>query len=494
MSAAARTAPAASRPPRARRRARLVEHRPFLVALAVGLALRVLVQVAFMPAFVFSDGPTYLAVVDHLRPAADRPVGYVLLLLLPASLLARDVLLVAVVQHLLGLVTAVVLYALLRRWCVGRWVGMLATLPVLMDTLQLTLEHSVLSDTLFELLVVCGLARLCWRRRLAPGGALTAGLLLGTAATVRLVGEHLVAVGVLAALLLAGQGWRRRTAAAVAVLAGFAVPVAAYATWYHEVRGPFTLAQFTGKALYLRSTTFVDCSAISVPDYERVLCPTQPPGSRRDPTYYGFHDPRTIPELSPPPGTSQDQAMREFALATFRAQPLDYLRVVARDFALNFDWVRQDRFEYETAAKWSFRYYLTVRPTTWTGPAYAAHGGRQLHVVRPLGDALADYQSVGYLPGPLLACCLLVGLAAVLGLGRARGSGLRSVTLSLLLAGVGLLLVPAVTAEFVWRYQLPALALLPAAAALGYTALRGAGPGPEDPSGPGGTVATASTD
>ncbi len=55
------------------------------------------------------------------------------------------------------------------------------------------------------------------------------------------------------------------------------------------------------------------------------------------------------------------------------------------------------------------------------------------------------------------------------------------------LTGLGLLLVPAMTAQFVWRYQLPALALLPAGAALGYTALRGG-------RNQAGTEATASTD
>ena len=60
-------------------------------------------------------------------PATDRPVGYALLLLRPLSVLTSDVVLVAVVQHLLGLATAVVLYLLLRRWGVGRWLATLAT-------------------------------------------------------------------------------------------------------------------------------------------------------------------------------------------------------------------------------------------------------------------------------------------------------------------------------------------------------------------------------
>ncbi|MGI8887635.1 MAG: glycosyltransferase family 2 protein, partial [Nocardioidaceae bacterium] len=83
--------------------------------------------------------------------------------------------------------------------------------------------------------------------------------------------------------------------------------------------------------------------------------------------------------------------------------------------------------------------------------------------------------------------CLVLGLAGGLGVGRARKSGLRPIGLLLTLTGTGLLLVPDLTAEFTWRYQLPALLLLPAGAALGFTALRG---GHADS----GTVATANTD
>jgi hypothetical protein len=68
--------------------------------------------------------------------------------------------------------------------------------------------------------------------------------------------------------------------------------------------------------------------------------------------------------------------------------------------------------------------------------------------------------------------CLLLGLAGGVGVGPARRSGMRSICLLLTVTGAGLLLVPAVTTEFIWRYQLPGLSLLPGGAALAYTALR----------------------
>ncbi|MDX6325896.1 MAG: hypothetical protein QOK15_2250, partial [Nocardioidaceae bacterium] len=206
---------------------------------------------------------------------------------------------------------------------------------------------------------------------------------------------------------------------------------------------------------------------------QRVLCPRQPPSSRPDPTYYAWHDPRTLPRLHPPPGTSADRAMRDFALEAVREQPVDYMRDVARDFLLNFDLWRGDRYEYDTAHKWLFSTYLHPEPTDWTGPAYRKHGGDQLSANQPFADFMAKYQWVGYLPGPVLLGCLVLGLVGGLGVGRARTSGLRTRCLLLVLTGAGLMLVPDLTAEFVWRYQLPALVLLPAGAALAYTALRG---------------------
>jgi hypothetical protein len=469
-----------------RRQAWTAAHRPFLVALGLAVVVRLVVQVAFMPAFVHSDGPTYLSVFDHLEPDPERPVGYVLLLLMPVLSIADNVLLVAIAQHLLGLATAVMLYVLLRRWGAGRITGMLGTLPILFDYLQLNLEHTVLSDVLFEFLLVAGISVLCWNRRVTPRVALLAGLLLGVSTTVRLVAEPLVVV-LIAYCLLVGVSWRTRIVTAAVATLGFALPIGAYATWYHQEHGVYAMSQFTGASLYLRTTTFADCAQLSIPDYQRVLCPGEPLGDRRDPTYYVFHDPRTIGRLFPPPGVTQDEAMREFALSAMRAQPLDYLQVGLRDFMLNFDLTRVDRYEYDTAHKWGFEEYVDLEPTGWTGPAYAAHGGKQLEARQPLADLVVLYQKVGYVPGPLLFGCLLLGLAGALGFGRARDPGLRSVTALLTVSGVGLLFVPDLTAEFVWRYQLPGLVLLPAAAVLGYTALRGERT-------PQCTEATASTD
>ena len=137
---------------------------------------------------------------------------------------------------------------------------------------------------------------------------------------------------------------------AVALVVGFVLPVGAYATWYHQERGVFALSEFTGKALYMRIDLVRRLLGDLGPGVPAGAVPGRAAsGERRDPTYYVFHDPTTLPRLQPPPGTTQDQAMRQFAFAAVRAQPVDYAAVVTRDFWMNFDVEREDRYGYDTA-------------------------------------------------------------------------------------------------------------------------------------------------
>jgi hypothetical protein len=460
------------------------DHRPFLVLLGVGAALRVLVQLSFPPGFVFSDGPVYLGLVDHVAPLKDRVVGYGLFLHALAWV-SREVWLVTVVQHLLGLATAILAYALLRRWGAGRWPAALATVPVLFDGMQLVLEHSVLSDVVFDVLVVAGVGSLAWYRRPQLATTVLGGLLLGAAVCVRVVGQPMVVAAVVFCLLAAAT-WRSRLVHAVAVTAAFCVPLLGYAAWFHHDHDSWAMSESGGRALYMRTTAWVDCSRFSMPDYERPLCPPEPLGQRLDPTDYGWHSPDSTHGLTPPAGVTVDDAERDFARRAIRAQPWDYTRTVLRDVALNF-WVqRDDQFEYDTADKWSFARYVDREQLTGnTEPAYRAHGGELPAVHQPGASMLATYGSKVYLWGPALLVLFVMALASLFVQGRGAGAR-RSVIALLLMVGGGLMVAPDVTAEFVWRYQLPAVLLVPMAAALGWARLRA----PRQD----GTAATPSTD
>jgi len=87
-------------------------------------------------------------------------------LIIPAVLL-HDLWLISLVQHLVGLATGVLVYAVLVRFGVRPWVAAAAAIPVLFDPLELILEQYVLSDTWTVFLLVAALVVLVWPR---PGG------------------------------------------------------------------------------------------------------------------------------------------------------------------------------------------------------------------------------------------------------------------------------------------------------------------------------------
>ena len=92
------------------------------------------------------------------------------------------------------------------------------------------------------------------------------------------------------------------------------------------------------------------------------------------------------------------------------------------------------------------------------------------------GDAAARrlagwYGWTVYVWGPLLLLLTLVGVLGLLVRRRFVGEERsvlpsRAVIFLVLATALGLLAAPAVTAQFVWRYQLPFVVLVPVAAAL----------------------------
>ena len=186
--------------------------------MAAGLVLRVLAQLAYRPALVYVDTLKYLYGV---YPGSD-PLGYKLPLKIILAFgdlgLGRPGLgAVAAVQHLLGLAMAAVLYVLLRRRGVNRWLAAIAMAPVLLDAYQLQMEQTIMPDVWFEAMLVAGLALLLWRPAVTMPLLVAAGLVLGASATMRQLGELLIFPVVLFGLV-AWAGWRRvlvRSAAAV---------------------------------------------------------------------------------------------------------------------------------------------------------------------------------------------------------------------------------------------------------------------------------------
>lgn len=464
-------------------------HWLFLVVLAAGAVLRGLGLFAYRPALIRRDSMDYLENAAHLQPSEFHPLGYPLFLRLVRA--NADLITVPLVQHLLGLLIAVAIYALLVRLGVRPWLAALAAAPVLLDAYQLNLEQHVLSETVFEVCIVAGCVLLLWRRPLHPAAAAAGGAMFAASGLMRTIGVLLIAPAALAALALAAPRWRTRVAALVALLAASGLPLAGYAAWYHSAHGQYALSAFSGRFLYGRVAPFADCTKFRVPPAQRPLCPTEPLGQRLGPGGYVWRE--NVSPLFRAPEADRDRLGRQFARNVIRHQPLTYARTVADEFLHGFAPTRTTYWQDAPIEKWQFQLTYPLywgdglcseiehssrkatrvcdsRQREWDGYV-RARGADGIATDHGVARFLRGYQRVGYVPGPLLAALLLAGIAATLGLFRARRSGLRAATG--LLAGVALVLLvgPVALNEFSWRYEIPAFLLLAPAGILGLSAL-----------------------
>jgi Dolichyl-phosphate-mannose-protein mannosyltransferase len=452
-------------------------HWLFVMVFCAGLVLRILTQVTYSPALVYIDSYRYL----HGDSSLD-PLGYLVLLwpLQRAGGLAA----VAAAQHILGLGVAVSLYAVLFRYGIWRWAAALAAVPVLLDGYQLQAEQTIMPDVLFEALIVAGLALLLWRRVPAAWQVGLAGLALGVAVDVRQVGAVLV-VPALAFLLACTKGWPRLTRSAL-LTAGFTIPVLMYMMVQLAVAGQFTFTQRSGYAFYGRAAAAADCATLRLPSDERSLCPS--PQVAATLGIDGLVGDPAGPLLSyqPPPGMTIEAVADRFERAVVAQQPMAVASAIHRDFIKLFALTRDTSPGDMPVSRWQFQATYPTYPPLITVRYVASirPGGGQPSVVRPLAEALRDYQlHGGYTPGPLLAVATLAGLAGscMLGLGAGRRGQAAAATACLLTTAMAIILLLASDAyEFSWRYQLPALVLLPPAGILGAAAiaaaLRGAAP------------------
>ncbi|HEU5032221.1 MAG TPA: hypothetical protein VFV01_45390 [Spirillospora sp.] len=449
-------------------RAAVAGNRLFSALLAAGIALRALVVLGFPPALYFNDTFDFLRIADDPFPHPLRPSGYGLFLwaLKPFHSLA----LVTAIQHAAIVGIAVAGYAaLVRNFGVRRWVAALAVAPLLLDAYQAELEHLVLSDTVFTVLILGALLLLArpgasgWRR------AGLVGALLGVASVTRTVGVPLFVIALLYLLLR-----RARWTSFAALAAAFVLPLGGYAVWFHSDYGRFGMSGVDGIFLWGRASTFADCDRHTPPPELAHLCPYGSPDGRPAASHQIWveNSPTGWTNGKPFDEKTNEQA-QEFALWAIRTQPLDYVKTVSYDFFVRtFSWKRH---RYPTVGT-EARYHFPTRP--WAqgekplplvggGDRVSVvrdyeHGPGRTHIVDPFAGWLRAYQKHVFVRGTMLAAVLLAGLA---GLFRRRGR--REVAL-LWAAAVTLLAVPPVTVDFDYRYMLPAVPFACFAAALAW--------------------------
>ena len=458
-----------------RGRRTLRQHWLFAVIVLCATALRAVVQLAYQQALIFPDSERYLQyahnfVIGQWIPDWLRTSGYSILLI--PAVLAHNLASVVAVQHLLGLATAVLIYATCLHFGARRWLAALATIPVLFDPLQLDLEQYILTDVSATFLVVVALIVLVWKREaIGKAAPAVAGLLIAAAALVR-ESDLLLMIPALLYLVVMIRPWRRLAGRSALLLAGCLIPVLAYVGWFSSWFGTFNFVTYNSEFLYGRIAQFAECTGLPLPSYEQHLCPQQTP-AQRNPDFYMWAKQSPQVTLKPTDGLSKGQIINDFDWRIIKHQPLTYLKVVADDVLYSFSPVRGDGPE-----KYPTRYHdflpsfpgIHDKDEMATLRTYSGSGPR----VQPtLAGFLTGYERDFHVPGPLLAAGLALGLAGLAGIGRARRSRLRGPCLLFTLGTVFTVVPPFIIATFDWRYELPQFSLIPIAAVLGVTALAG---------------------
>ncbi|GAA2422272.1 hypothetical protein GCM10010191_37490 [Actinomadura vinacea] len=446
----------------------LVRRHPFFaVILATAVLLRAIAMVGYQPAMFFNDSFDYLHVAMKPYPHPLRPDGYSFLLLLLKPFHSFG--LVIAMQHLMGLAMGVMVYALLRRrFRLPGWGAALATTPFLLDAYQIQLEHLILSDTMFTFLVVAAVTVLLWHDRTTWKIAASLGLIIGLAWLTRSVGLP-VLLGVLTYMLIRRTGWRMLAV----TLAACALPVVAYAGWYKIENDKFTITESNGIFLYARVYKFADCHKINPPVEEIPLCTE--PENRLPNSQDGIWN--AASPLNRYTGkrfsADQNQVANSFSRRAILSQPVDYLQVVGYDFLRVFRWDRTVFPDRATYQQYEFGRTTAALPNwrmdndnTAADEAVKYEQGRaRTLVVEPFAGVMRFYQDHFYLRGTGVGVLLLIGLGGLAVMWRRLG-GMAFLPWTL---GTGLLLAPAATAEFDYRYVLPAVPLACLAAGIAFS-------------------------
>jgi hypothetical protein len=444
----------------------------------IGVALRIAVMALYSPVVLIyygGDSTRYarLSFTGYSRLFSDpnSPAGYPLFLDV-ARWLDKSVVFTVGIQHLIGVSTAALLLLLVRKAGAPAWLALVPAAVVLLSGDFLFLETTLLTETLWMLLIAAALwAVISIRETRNPMRWLVlGGMLFALAALVRSIALPLaIPVAVWAMWELDG-GWGRRLTAAATLLIPVVILVAGYAFVASQNDGYAGLTEMGGFNLYARVGQFADCRKFTPPKGTAALCESTPSNRRSGPFYYSYGGNAPIVRAGVPANPTGSRLLGTFADAVIEHQPVEYLRAVAKDMA---------------------RYIVTdeivARPDSGVGPTGMSFGSntpanqgqtpsllaRELSTkysdvsVAPPGQAvrelLGSYQELIRLSGfPTL---ILLGFSLA-GLLVSRGRERRTTLLFFSIA-VYLYVLPVALSSYDVRYGVPAGMVLSIAGSLG---------------------------
>lgn len=467
---------------RAHRRARStgsgLDHSGWLLLglVVVGGLVRATACLALWPtATTLSDAGAYAADAAA-NPLADpqHPAGYGAFLALLGTV-TRNVGVTVLVQHGLGVAAAVLLFAAVRRLVGSPWPALVPASVVLLDTDEIFLEHSVMSETLFLFVLAfatfASVRAIDAPRRSQFRWAALGGGALAAAAIVRSAGLFAIPFVALAMGLAHPPHSRRRWHASALFLAVAAVALTGYAVANFVSNGRFELTPTSGWHLYARVGRFADCTRFTPPKGTAGLCERTPPVERGwGPDFYLYASASPARQLFGPVG-SHDDRVGSFAAQAILHEPAQMADAV---------WVDVRRYYVPSSRPHGWYTGWDIDPQLeWRRSGGAAYTRDVLTGMRRFFDPfvprrdrtllglLNGYEQVFGFGATLLSLCTLLTLLGLV-------VGPRRHRVGVLVFGVGglaQLVGPTAVVLYMGRYTIPVAGLIAAGAAISVSSL-----------------------
>jgi hypothetical protein len=222
---------------------------------------------------------------------------------------------------------------------------------------------------------------------------------------------------------------------------------------------------------------FAECSKMGdLPTDLLALCSAVPPSQRPISQDYIWDLTTPLnrfpaPKFSPVPNS----LARQFAIRAIESQPLAYAEIVLKDTWRAFYWPHTSYPNEQTADMYLFGYKSVPIASGHaadgypsSAQAYLAGASPQTQVVNPFAGAIRVYQRYVWLPGTIYGLILLAGALGVVIAWRRHG---RDGGLAVLLpwaTSLVLIVIPAATADFDYRYVTTAVPFACLAAAMSF--------------------------
>lgn len=441
----------------------------FLLVLTLGTVLRIVAIVGYQPILMLQrDTYIYLSLALRMDVTGFRPSLYPMLIKPMVEL--GNLQLISLVQHLAGLAVAVMFYLLMRRLGVSPIVAALGVVPVLLDGYMINIEHYLLTEAFFNLFVAAALMLIAYPPRPSIVGVGASGFIIGLSMLLRFVGAVTLVPAFLYMILR-----RLGAARAVALIAGFAIPLGAYGLYFStQTGGSFGVTDSNGLFLYGRVVEFADCNEVEVAEELQEYCPAGPIESETKGLFTSGLEINKV--RKDPQGNSK---LLRFSRQMILSRPTAYAGAVVSDFARFFEPTDPEEQE-PNVKRWRFVRTLEeadphelVLTNEGSPPPRSGIAG-EFAIQRGPAEFLRSYQNVVYTYGPLLALLLIVGLAGGFLATRpdddARSLGPECLLFSLV--AIFLLIGPTMLAVYHFRYVLTAIPLAGVSGALGFTVLK----------------------